>query len=254
MFGGLFLIPLYLQNLRQLNAFQAGVLLLPQAFASMVAVVIGGRLVDKLGVKAVVIPGLFILGLSTWYMLTVDSHTPFAWFQVLLIMRGLSMGLIMQPLSVSMMVDIPPRQLAQASSLNTVTRSIATSLGVAVLATVLATQVTNHYGHLVEQVTPLSKLGGLMFGLQAYFVSHGANLSSAHTAALQEISGIIHGQAFILAMQDAFRLTLVLLVVALVAVIMIRTKRKQTAPAPVFANKAEEEEAAAARAEAMMAG
>lgn len=258
MFGGLFLFPLYLQNLRQLNAYEAGLVLLPQALASMISVVVGGRLVDKLGVKAVVIPGLIILGISTWGMTFMDSHTAMSSLQTLLILRGLSIGLVLQPLSVSMMADIPPRQLAQATSINTVTRSVAVSLGVAVLATVISTQITTHYGHLAEQVTPFSKLGGLMFGLQAYFVSHGASLASAHAASLQELSFIIKGQAFVLAMQDAFFLTFVMVIAALIAVMLIRTKKKHIAPAPSFSFTAEDakqnEEVAAARAEAMMAG
>ncbi len=258
MFGGLFLFPLYLQNLRQLNAYEAGLVLLPQALASMVSVVVGGRLVDKLGVKAVVIPGLIILGISTWGMTFMDSHTAMSSLQILLILRGLSIGLVLQPLSVSMMTDIPPRQLAQATSINTVTRSVAVSLGVAVLATVISTQITTHYGHLAEQVTPFSKLGGLMLGLQAYFVSHGASLASAHAASLQELSFIIKGQAFVLAMQDAFFLTFVMVFAALIAVMLIRTKKKQLAPAPSSSFTAEDaklnEEVAAARAEAMMAG
>src|SRR2546427_2134208 len=51
---------LYLQNLRGQTAYEAGVLLLPQAMGSMVAVVGGGRWVDRIGVKAVVVPGLLI--------------------------------------------------------------------------------------------------------------------------------------------------------------------------------------------------
>ncbi|HLX38889.1 MAG TPA: DHA2 family efflux MFS transporter permease subunit, partial [Ktedonobacteraceae bacterium] len=53
LFGGIFLFPVYLQNLRGLTAFQAGLLLLPQALASMVSVLVGGRLVDRIGVRAV---------------------------------------------------------------------------------------------------------------------------------------------------------------------------------------------------------
>src|SRR6266849_4869516 len=58
LFGGLFLVPIYLQVLRGQTAYEAGLLLLPQALGAMVAVVIGGRMVDRLGVKPVVIPGL----------------------------------------------------------------------------------------------------------------------------------------------------------------------------------------------------
>ena|SRR5438128_608081 len=47
LYGGLFLLPVYLQNLRGLSAFQAGLLLFPQALASMMSVVVGGRLLIR---------------------------------------------------------------------------------------------------------------------------------------------------------------------------------------------------------------
>src|SRR5260370_32246410 len=72
LFGGLFLFPIYLQNFRQLSAFQAGLTLLPQALASMVSVLIGGRLVDRLGVRTVMIPGLIVLGIATWQLTFMD--------------------------------------------------------------------------------------------------------------------------------------------------------------------------------------
>lgn len=250
LFGGIFLLPIYMQDMRGLSAYQAGIVLLPQAIASMAATLIGGWLVDKIGVKAVVIPGLIIMGISTWYMTFMDSHTSWAWFQFLLILRGFSLGACMQPLTVSMMVDIRSRDLAQASSVSTVARAVASSLGIAVLATVVSTQAGVHYGHLAERVTPFSKLGGMIYELQAYFVAHGAGLVAAHVAALREISGILEGQAFILAMQDAFRLTMVTIVVAVFAVIFIRTRAKKSAT-PLTAEEIEETKRA--RAE-MMAG
>ena len=51
LFGGLFLLPIYLQNMRGLSPFQAGLILLPQALASMVSVIVGGRLVDRFSVR-----------------------------------------------------------------------------------------------------------------------------------------------------------------------------------------------------------
>lgn len=254
MFGGFFLLPIFLQNMRQLNAYEAGLALLPQALASMVATLIGGRLVDRIGVKAVMIPGLLLLGISTWYMTFVDSHTPLAWLQFLFILRGISLGVAIQPLSVAMMAEIPPRQLAQASSVSTVTRSVASSLGVAVLATVLSTQATTHYGHLAEQVTPFSKLGGMLLGLQAHFVAQGAAAVTAHQAAMQIVSGLIRGQAFILSMQDAFRLTIVTNVAAIIAVLLIRTRKKLAAEVLSPEARAELMEMEKARAEAVMVG
>lgn len=259
LFGGLFLFPIYLQNLRQLSPFQAGLTLLPQALASMVSVLIGGRLVDRFGVRTVMIPGLFVLGIATWELTFLDLHTPYSWFQFLLILRGLALGLTVQPLTVAMMSEVQPRQLAQASSLSTVSRSVSSSLGIAVLATLVQSQSAVHYGHLAEQVTPFSRLGGVLLGLQAYFVAHGASLANAHTAALQEIALIIKGQAFILSMQDAFRFTIITIIVALVAVFFVRnrTTGRQARPAPAADRAGQPAEAHAdemAAAEAMAVG
>ena len=257
LFGGLFLFPLYLQNLRQLSPFQAGLELLPQALASMVSVLIGGRLVDRFGVRAVMIPGLIVLGIATWQLTFLNLYTPYSWFQFLLILRGVALGLTVQPLTVAMMSDVNPRQLAQASALSTVSRSVSSSVGIAVLATLVQTETTLHYGHLAEQVTPFSRLGGLLHALQAYFVARGASTASAYVASLQEIARFVQGEAFILAMQDALRFTIITIVFALIAVFFVSsgTKRvRKTRSVPARNNASEADERAAAEAEAMMAG
>ena len=71
----------------------------------------------------------------------------------MLVLRGLALGLTVQPLTVFGLSEIKPRQLAQASSMNTVMRSVSSSLGIAVLATLVQSQTKIHYAHLSEQVT-----------------------------------------------------------------------------------------------------
>src|SRR5260370_31741028 len=147
LFGGLFLVPIYLQVLRGQPSYEAGSRLLPQALGGMGAVVIGGRLVDRIGVKPVVIPGLAILAFALWRFSFVTLRTPFLEFQVLLILRGIGLGLSAQPLTIAALVDIGPRQLTQANSLNAVMRFIASSLGVAALAPRVQAQITIHPSH-----------------------------------------------------------------------------------------------------------
>src|SRR6266699_1089250 len=79
LFSALFLFPIYLQNLRHLSPFQAGLVLLPQALASMVTTIIGGRLVDRIGVRAVMIPGLLILAFATWQLSQLTLYSPYSW-------------------------------------------------------------------------------------------------------------------------------------------------------------------------------
>jgi EmrB/QacA subfamily drug resistance transporter len=252
LFGGLFLFPIYLQNIRGLSAFQSGLILLPQALASMVSVIIGGRLVDRIGVRAVMIPGLLILAFATWQLTYISVYSSYGWLQLMFILRGLALGLTVQPLTVATLSEISPRQLAQASSLSTVNRAVASSLGIAILATLVQTQSQIHFGHLAEQMMANSPLGELLPRIEALFVARGADLTSASAAALQLIARFVQREAFVLAVQDALRLTIFVIGFAIIAVLFVRnTRRPQRVPeqTPLTADTGEP-----ARAEAVLAG
>ena len=255
LFSALFLFPIYLQNLRQLSAFQAGLILLPQALASMVTTIIGGRLVDRIGVRAVMIPGLLILGFATWQLSQLTLYSPYSWMQLMLILRGMALGLTIQPLTVASLSEISPRQLGQASAISTVNRAVSSSLGIAILATLVQTQSLIHFGHLAEQVTSSSRLGQLVPFIQNYFVAHGADPILARQTAIQLIARFVQGQAFVMAIQDALRLTLVFIIAAIIATLFVRSKPKpQRIPAQAPHADAQAETGEAARTEAVLAG
>jgi EmrB/QacA subfamily drug resistance transporter len=257
LFSGLFIFTIYLQTIRGLSAFQAGLILLPQALASMVSVIVGGRLVDRIGVRAVMIPGLLILALATWQLTLVTTYSPYWWIQVMFILRGLALGLTIQPLTVAMMAEVRPQQLAQASSLNTVGRAVSSSLGIAIIATLVQTQTAIHFGHLAEQVTASSPIGQLLPQLEAYFVAHGASMQAARTTALQLIAGLLQRQSFVLALHDALILTLFVIALAIIATLFVRASRRpariqEPSLSPVFPGETQKSEAS--RAEAILAG
>ncbi|GAC1399612.1 MAG: DHA2 family efflux MFS transporter permease subunit [Ktedonobacteraceae bacterium] len=253
LYGGLFIIPIYLQSVRGLSAYQAGLLLLPQAFASMVSSVIGGRLVDRIGVRGVVIPGLVILAFALWLLTFIGANTPYGTLQIWLIVRSFALGFCFQPLSVAALSEIKPRMLSQATAVNTTLRFVISSLAVAVIATLVQSQTTIHYSHLAEQVTAASPLGQLIPRLQALFILHGASAAAAYSAALQEISGLVRLQATIIAMQDAFRLSVVLTGLAIIASFFVRYRTRRAAPTEVQQRTPEEHEVASAREEATLA-
>jgi DHA2 family multidrug resistance protein len=229
LFGGLFIIPVYLQNLRGLSAYQAGLLLLPQAFASMAAALIGGRLVDRFGVRAVVIPGLVILCVALWLFTSLSLTTPYGTIQLWLILRSFSLGFCFQPLFVSALSGFRRGQLPQATTVSTTVRFVISSFAVAVMATLVQTQAAIHYSHMAELVTPFSPLGQLVPRFQALFELHGASASAAYAGAIQVISGLVRRQATMLAMQDSFRLSLVLALLAIVAAFFVRYRRPRPA-------------------------
>lgn len=74
------------------------------------------------------------MGLSTWQLAEITLTTPYSSLLLILALRGLGLGCLVQSLTVSALSKVQPRQYAQASSLNTVIRFVSTSLGIAVLA------------------------------------------------------------------------------------------------------------------------
>lgn len=249
LFGGLFLVPVYLQDLRQLSAFQAGLLLLPQALASMVAVVIGGRLVDRIGVRGVAIPGLALLAVANWKLSSVTLTMSYGQLQWYLILRSFSLGFCMQPFMVSAFSTIKSEMLPQATAVSTALRFVASSLGVAALSTLVQSQTQVHYTHLAEQVTPASPLGHLVIQLQNVFMLKGASSAQAFSSAVQEIALLIQQQAYMLAMQDAFHLLIALSLIALIAAFFVQSGSKSRAKNP----KDDDDKAKQVREEAMLA-
>ncbi|TME10152.1 MAG: DHA2 family efflux MFS transporter permease subunit [Chloroflexi bacterium] len=227
LFGSFFLLPIYLQVLRGQSAFQAGLILLPQALAAMVSVIVGGRLVDRIGVRAVVIPGLLLLAFADWQLTFITLNSPFWWLQMLLVLLGLALGLTGQPLVVAALADIrEAQQIADASTITTVTRSVGASMGIAILATFVQTQTKVHFTHLAEQVTASSTIGQLLPRLQGLFMLHGADAQSARSAALQLIARFLQRQSYLLAIQEAFLLIIGLVVLAIVATLFVKERRR----------------------------
>jgi EmrB/QacA subfamily drug resistance transporter len=243
LYGGLFILPIYLQNLRGLSPFQAGLLLLPQALASMIASVFSGRLVDKVGVRAVIIPGLVFLAIALWLFSSLGTYTPYGTIQIWLIIRSFALGFCFQPLYVSAFSEIRPARLPQATAVSTTIRFIMSSLAVAIMATLIQTETALHYAHLAEQVTPFSPLGKLVPEIQALFALHGAPATEAYTTAIQLLSEYVKLQATVLAMQDAFRISLLLTGIAIIAAFFVRSRKPQ--PATEGEQSLSQEEAAA---------
>lgn len=146
LFSIFFLLPLYLQTIRGLSALQASFILLHQALATILSTLLGGRLVDRLGdARPILIPGLVLLTVGTWLLTHLTLLTPYWQFDLILVVIGLAFGMILQPLTVATMAPIRDAEsVANGSTLITVVRAVAGSLGLAVLATLVQTQTREH--------------------------------------------------------------------------------------------------------------
>jgi EmrB/QacA subfamily drug resistance transporter len=137
--GFLFLMALYLQDVRAYSPLIAGLFLLPMAIAMALSAPLAGRAIASRGGPRVplVIAGIGII--AGGLMLTQMTDSSSDWYILLSgLVFGIGMGWVNAPITNSAVSGMPRSQAGVASGIASTSRQIGSSLGVAVMGSVLA--------------------------------------------------------------------------------------------------------------------
>jgi EmrB/QacA subfamily drug resistance transporter len=145
-FGGMLLVPLYLQLVRGEGAFHSGLLTAPQGLGAMLAMPLAGVLADRTGVGRIVPVGLAIIAGSFWWMTGIEADTSYWHLGVALLVLGIGMGFTMMPTFSGAMQTLRRASVANASTTLNITQQVGASLGTAVLTVILVTALTARLG------------------------------------------------------------------------------------------------------------
>ena len=140
--GLLFVMPLYLQLLRGEDALHSGLTTFPQAFGVLISSQFAGRLYARIGPRRLMTGGLLAAGLVIASFVRVDMHTSLWMLRSMMFARGLCMGFAFVPMQAASYATIKPADNGRASAIFTTQRQVAVSIGVAVLASVLASYMS----------------------------------------------------------------------------------------------------------------
>jgi len=141
--GFLFILPLFLQELRGLSAFDSGLTTFPQAVGAMCSSQLAGRLYPYVGPRRLMVFGLIGASCSVAMFTVVGLETNLWWIRLLLFVRGVFMAFSFIPLQAATYTTISRADTGRATAIYSTQRQVAAALGVAVLATVLATATTH---------------------------------------------------------------------------------------------------------------
>ena len=142
LFGGMLLLPLYLQQVHGFDALETGLLLLPQAGVAAITMPIGGMLTDRIGPRPVVITGLLMLTIGGVVLAQIHPDSSIMLVIIANGLRGFGMGFAMMPSMSAALARIDPRFTSRASSITNSLQRVSSSIGIAVLVTILAAQFT----------------------------------------------------------------------------------------------------------------
>jgi hypothetical protein len=136
LFGAIFLISLYLQDIRGYSPVQAGVRMLPLTLSTLCVAPTAGKLATRLGTMVVFTGGLALTAAATGTLTQLTLGSGYGWFGVRLCALGIGLALAL-PSAVALLLDnAPADRVGTASGVITMGRQFGGALGLAVLASV----------------------------------------------------------------------------------------------------------------------
>lgn len=229
LFGGVFLLPLFTQNLLYLTPYETGLLLMPAALVTAVMMPISGFLFDKFGAKALTFIGLTITAWGTWNLSKINLSTSSATIIFDTTFRSIGMGLAMMPVTTAGMNTVPLNLIARASALNNVIRQVAASFGIAILTATMQNRQVFHYARITETVPVDSAASTYLSTIQSLLANAGAGLN-AKNAAVTVLGGIVARESLVRAIDDTFILATLFIVIAIPFTFFLGKTKKKTSP------------------------
>jgi MFS transporter, DHA2 family, methylenomycin A resistance protein len=166
MYGMMFLVPLYLQEVRSIGTFAAGLDLLPMSVVFFVVSRYSGSLASAAGAKVVMTAGMALMGAGLLILSFVASSFPLWLVETALALIGAGLGLNAGPVMAVAVANVPARRAGVASGVGNTARIIGATLGVAVAGTVLAIYAGQE---AALHAVPAADLPNMLSGLRTAF-------------------------------------------------------------------------------------
>lgn len=226
--GGIYLMPIFLQNVQGLTPMQTGLVMMPQSIAMAFMMPISGKLVTKFGVLPLGVIGLTIIGVTTMELHVLSMDTSTHWISMLLVVRGIGIGLCMMPLSSAAMNTMPNHLIGRASSVSNVTRNVMASFGIALLTSIMSHQSTIYGNRIAEGITTDSTaFADFKSSVYYRFLELGTDPETATSGITSVLSGLVQKEALVRGLTDTFVISAIPAFISIILVLFLRKKKDE---------------------------
>jgi DHA2 family multidrug resistance protein len=215
------LLPTFLQQLQGYSPAQAGVLVAFRGMASIVAMLVAGRLVGRADLRLTMAVGIGAAAASLWMMGQFTLDTPAYWVALAGFVQGFGTPLTFVPLTVAAYATLDSTLRTEAGVMLTLIRNVGSSIGISAVVAILARSTQTNQSYLAEHFTPYDATRWQVTG-----VTPGANTDTA--ALLAEIGR----QAGAIGYANDFYLLALATLAALPFVLMLRVRRRDAGGLP----------------------
>ncbi len=150
--GITFTLPFFFQTLRDLSTLQAGLCFLPFALGQIIAAPRSAGMVVRFGYKRVMTVGLLFVGVALLGISNLSLGEPIWVVLVIFFFFGFGMGNVIAPASTVMQNALPLARAGAGSAVQNTVRQVFGALGVAVIATIMATRYASNIAPVVAKL------------------------------------------------------------------------------------------------------
>ncbi|MED2038420.1 DHA2 family efflux MFS transporter permease subunit [Bacillus wiedmannii] len=211
LFGGMLLLPVYLQNIRGFTPIESGLLLLPGSLIMGIMGPVAGKLFDKYGIRPLAIIGLAITTYATYEFTKLSMDTPYSVIMTDYIIRSIGMSFIMMPIMTAGMNALPMKLISHGTATQNTSRQVAGSIGTAILITLMTQQTTAHvadYGNMLTTSNPI--LVDKVHGMGQSLAAIAGSAQAGDAMSTQLLFGQISKLSAINGINDAFLIATIL--------------------------------------------
>jgi len=207
----------YLQNVIGYPIITAGLLLASRGCGTFVAMMLVGRLMRYIEARTLIVCGLSLTCLSLFYMTGWTDQTGVPEIVTLSIVQGFGFGLVFVPLSTVAFLTLPNHLRTDGTSMLTLMRNVASSIGISVVIAQLTEGSRRTYAILSQHVNPFNH------AMQMPDVRSMIDMSTDKGRAMMDV--MVNLQAQIIAFSQDYQMVMIFTLCAIPLAIMIGSTR-----------------------------
>ncbi|MGC3998448.1 MAG: DHA2 family efflux MFS transporter permease subunit [Anaeromyxobacter sp.] len=224
--AGMFLLPLFMQELLGFTAMQSGLALMPRVLVMMAVTPFVGRLYGRVSTRVLVGIGITFIAIGAWLVSHVTLASTSSGIVHAILIQGVGFSFLFVPLTTAALSNVPREKLADATGLNSLLRQVGASVGLAVFATLLSRHATTARAAVAAHVSPeRPEVQARLAQYTAFFSGKGFDPAAARSAALETLGGTVTRQGMVLAFEHVLLLTGIAIVAVLPLLFFLKTRR-----------------------------
>ncbi|MEJ2689196.1 MAG: DHA2 family efflux MFS transporter permease subunit, partial [Deltaproteobacteria bacterium] len=226
LYGSLFLLPLFLQEILRYTALDSGLTLMPRSLAMAATMPLAGRLYNRSGPRLLVGVGMLVSGFSFWQLSRLNLQVGYWDLFMAQVLQGIGFGLVFVSLTTSAMISIARNKMTAATGLYVVARQISGSIGIALVATCLTRAQTFARAILVGNLTTYRDIvGQWLVGAGQALAATGTTPANLQSGSLGLLNVMVNQQAAMLAYNRIFFLLALLFIFSLPLIVLLKKER-----------------------------